>query len=203
MRVAARSLRERLSAYYGAEGANDRVLIRFSPGEYVPHICMLRGDRVYSRTETTAFPSTQIPAVIASSSGAVSGLCRQLRSLGHPVAAVVACGDDALTAIDRFDTSLLLTECNLPGMSEDAQFVRAAVSRGAGVICIVPITMDEMAIEALADWDPPSIVHEPIRTADLAAAIALTFVRNRRESGWRQTGGEGSVAPNLGKLLMR
>jgi hypothetical protein len=181
VRVAARSLRARLSAYYGAEGANDEVLIRFSPGEYVPHICMLRRDRVDSRTETPAFPSRQIPAVIASSFGAVSGLCRQLRSLGHPVAAVVGCRADALTAINNFDTSLLLTECHLPGTSGAAEFARAAGSRGAAIIWIAPITVDGIAVEALAACDPHSIVHQPVRTADLAAAIALTFVRNRRE----------------------
>jgi hypothetical protein len=141
---------------------------------------MLRGDRV-SRTEAQAFPSQQIPAVIAGSFGAVSCLCRQLRSLGHPVAAVVGCGDDALTAIDNFDTSLLLTECHLRGTSGDAEFVRAAVSRGAAVIWIAPITMDDIAVEALVGCDPHSIVHQPVRTADIAAAIVVAFVRSRGE----------------------
>jgi hypothetical protein len=181
VRVAARSLRTRLGAYYGAEGANDEVLIRFSPGEYVPHICILRPERLRTDSTPTVALTKQIPAVIASSFSGVSGLSRQLRSLGHPVAAVVATGDDALTAIGNFDTSLLFTECHLPGTSSDTEFIRAAASRGATVVCIAPATVDEMAIEALAECDPHSIVHQPVRTADLAAAIALALVRNRRE----------------------
>ena len=180
VRVAARQLRAKIDLYYLTEGAQDPVLIRYRPGDYIPMF--------YHRTDAPVMGSLEQdnetiirPAVIVEKDrGAIRTLTDALDSMSYPIAQVLDCGERCLEALPAVGSSVVLTGVNLMGSLNGPSLTRMLRQRSdVAVVTLIPSTAESSIIEQVALSDPDAVVYEPVRPADLKNAIRLAVARSQ------------------------
>lgn len=185
VRVAARQLRAKIDLYYLTEGAQDPVLIRYRPGDYIP--------KFYSRTEASVLGTQEQetdavvrPAVIVEKDrGAIRTLTDALDSMSYPIAHVVDCGEKCMEAISGVGSCVVLTGVNLMGSLNGPSLTKMLHARpDVAVVTLIPATAESSIVEQVAASEPDAVVYEPVRPTDLKSAIRLAVARSQfRQSG--------------------
>jgi CheY-like chemotaxis protein len=185
VRVAARQLRAKIDLYYLTEGAQDPVLIRYRPGDYIP--------KFYSRTDAPASGSVEgeqdwasRPVIIVEKDRAsIRALTDCLDSLNTPIASVLDSGERCLELLPRIGPAVVITGINLIGSMNGTTLARALHSEtDAAVIALVPTSVDSQLLEDLLTADPDALLYEPVRAPDVR--IALKIAARRRAHQERQ-----------------
>lgn len=185
VRVAARQLRAKIDLYYLTEGAQDPILIRYRPGDYIP--------KFYSRTDAPAIGSlegeqdaTTRPVIIVEKDRAcIRSLTDCLDSLNTPIASVLDSGERCLEILPRIGPAVVITGLNLIGSMNGTTLARALRHESeAAVIALVPATVDSQLLEELLAADPDALLYEPVRAPDVR--IALKIAARRRAHHDRQ-----------------
>ena len=185
VRVAARQLRAKIDLYYLTEGAQDPVLIRYRPGDYIP--------KFYSRTDAPSGTSSDgdqdgvgRPVIIVEKDRAcIRALTDCLDSLNTPIASVLDSGERCLELLPRIGPAVVITGINLIGSMNGTTLARALRNdTEAAVIAMVPSSVDSQLLEELLAADPDALLYEPVRAADVR--IALKIAARRRIHQERQ-----------------
>jgi len=185
VRVAARQLRAKIDLYYLTEGAQDPVLIRYRPGDYIP--------KFYSRTDAPASGSIEgeqdgasRPVIIVEKDRAsIRALTDCLDSLNTPIASVLDSGERCLELLPRVGPAVVITGINLIGSMNGTTLARALRHEtDAAVIALVPASVDSQLLEDLLAADPDALLYEPVRAPDVR--IALKIAARRRAHQERQ-----------------
>lgn len=180
VRVAARQLRAKIDLYYLTEGAQDPVLIRYRPGDYIP--------KFYNRTDAPVMGSLEQeadsvvrPAVIVEKDrGAIRTLTDALDSMSYPISQVLDCGERCIEAISSTGSCVVLTGVNLMGSLNGPSLTRMLRQRSeVAVVTLIPSTAESSIIEQVALSDPDAVVYEPVRPSDLKNAIRLAVARSQ------------------------
>ena len=179
VRVAARQLRAKIDLYYLTEGAQDPVLIRYRPGDYIP--------KFYSRTDAPSSGSLEgeqegasRPVIIVEKDrGSIRTLTDCLDSLNTPIASVLDSGERCLELLPRIGPAVVITGINLIGSMNGITLARALHSEtNSVVIALVPASADSQLLEDLLMADPDALLYEPVRAPDVR--IALKIAARRR-----------------------
>jgi CheY-like chemotaxis protein len=185
VRVAARQLRAKIDLYYLTEGAQDPVLIRYRPGDYIP--------KFYSRTDAPALGGAEgeqeavtRPVIIVEKDRAgIRTLTDCLDTLNTPIVSVLDSGERCLEMLPRVGPATVITGLNLIGSMTGTALARALRSEtDAAVIALVPASVDSQLLEELLAADPDALLYEPVRTPDVR--IALKIAARRRAQHERQ-----------------
>ena len=124
VRVAARQLRAKIDLYYLTEGAQDPVLIRYRPGDYIP--------KFYSRMDVPSAGSSEgdhegvgRPVIIVEKDRAcIRSLTDCLDSLNTPIASVLDSGERCLEMLPRVGPAVVITGINLIGSMNGTTLAR-------------------------------------------------------------------------------
>jgi CheY-like chemotaxis protein len=185
VRVAARQLRAKIDLYYLTEGAQDPVLIRYRPGDYIP--------KFYSRMDVPSAGAsdgdsegTGRPVIIVEKDRAcIRSLTDCLDSLNTPIASVLDSGERCLELLPRVGPAVVITGINLIGSMNGTTLARTLRQEtDAAVIALVPASVDSQLLEELLAADPDALLYEPVRAADVR--IALKIAARRRVQQERQ-----------------
>jgi len=192
VRVAARQLRAKIDLYYLTEGAQDPVLIRYRPGDYIP--------KFYLRGDASAHPgqhegdgeSIQRPVMIVEKDRAcVRSLTDCLDAINCPITSVTDAGERCMDVLPRVGPCVVVTGINLTGPMNGTALARnvRAQNPEAAVVALVPAAVDSQLLEELLMADPDALLYEPVRQADVRIAMKIAITRRSnilRGRGQRQ-----------------
>jgi CheY-like chemotaxis protein len=180
VRVAARQLRAKIDLYYLTEGAQDPVLIRYRPGDYIPKFYHRTDAPVLGTLEQEADGAVRPAVIVEKDRGSIRTLTDCLDSMSYPIAQVVDCGERCLEAIPNLGSSVVLTGVNLMGSLNGPALTRALRQRGdAAVVVLIPSTVESSILEQVALADPDAVLYEPVRASDLRTAIRIAVARTQ------------------------
>jgi CheY-like chemotaxis protein len=178
VRVAARQLRAKIDLYYLTEGAQDPVLIRYRPGDYIPKFYHRTDAPVLGMLEQEADATVRPAVIVEKDRGSIRTLTDCLDAMSYPIAQVVDCGERCLEAIPALGSSVVLTGVNLMGSLNGPALTRVLRQRGdAAVVVLIPATVESSILEQVALADPDGVLYEPVRPADLRTAIRIAVAR--------------------------
>jgi CheY-like chemotaxis protein len=178
VRVAARQLRAKIDLYYLTEGAQDPVLIRYRPGDYIPKFYHRTDAPVLGTLEQEADVSVRPAVIVEKDRGSIRTLTDCLDAMSYPIAQVVDCGERCLEAISNLGSSVVLTGVNLMGSLNGPALTRMLRQRGdVAVVVLIPVTVESSIIEQVALADPDAILYEPVRPSDLRTGIRVAAAR--------------------------
>jgi CheY-like chemotaxis protein len=198
VRVAARQLRAKIDLYYLTEGAQDPVLIRYRPGDYIPKFYHRADAPVLGNLEPDADGTVRPAVIVEKDRGAIRTLTDCLDSMSYPISQVVDCGERCLEALPALGSSVVLTGVNLMGSLNGPALTRALRQRGdVAVVALIPSTIESSIIEQVATADPDAILYEPVRTSDLRTAIRVAVARSHLRNA--QTS-EARAEPELAEV---
>ena len=178
VRVAARQLRAKIDLYYLTEGAQDPVLIRYRPGDYIP--------KFYSRTDAPTSGSaegeqdgaTRPVIIVEKDRASIRTLTDCLDSLNTPIASVLDSGERCLELLPRIGPAVVITGINLIGSMNGTTLARALRHEtDAAVIVLVPMSVDSQLLEDLLGADPDALLYEPVRAPDVRIALKIAAWR--------------------------
>lgn len=190
VRVAARQLRAKIDLYYLTEGAQDPILVRYRPGDYIPRFYHRSDSSVPRTTEYEAADGYNRPAILVEKDRtSIRTLTDCFDSMSYPIANVVDCGERCLDVKRELGPCIVVTGLNLMGSMNGTTLARALRSdENTAVVMLIPSTIDGQLLEELLDSEPDAVVYEPVRPTDLRTAMRLAVTRlNSRSRAERQT----------------
>ena len=180
VRVAARQLRAKIDLYYLTEGAQDPVLIRYRPGDYIPKFYHRTDAPVLGTLEQESDVSVRPAVIVEKDRGSIRTLTDCLDSMSYPIAQVVDCGERCLEAIPNLGSSVVITGVNLMGSLNGPALTRVLRQRGdVAVVVLIPATVESSILEQVSLADPDAVLYEPVRPSDLRTAIRLAVARTQ------------------------
>jgi CheY-like chemotaxis protein len=187
VRVAARQLRAKIDLYYLTEGAQDPVLIRYRPGDYIPKFYR-RGDASAPQNGQDSDGDSMLrPVMIVEKDRAcIRSLTDCLDAINCPIASVTDEGERCVDMLPRVGPCVVVTGINLTGPMNGTNLTRAirAQNAEAAVVALIPSALDSQLLEELLLAEPDALLYEPVRLADvrIALKIAITRRSNQRRS---------------------
>jgi len=180
VRVAARQLRAKIDLYYLTEGANDPVLVRYRPGDYIPKFYFRSDGPAMINSESESGDGAVRPAILVEKDrSGIRALTDCLDSFSYPIASVVDCGERCLEVLDSVGPSFVLTGLNLIGSMDGAELTRILRNRkDAAVVTLVPAQVETQLIENILMAEPDALVYQPVRAADLRTAMRIAIARS-------------------------
>jgi FixJ family two-component response regulator len=180
VRVAARQLRAKIDLYYLTEGAQDPVLIRYRPGDYIPKFYHRTDGPVLGTLEQDSDSVVRPAIIVEKDRGAIRILTDALDSMSYPIAQVLDCGERCIESLHTVGSCVVLTGVNLMGSLNGPSLARLLRSRAdVAVVTLIPAAAESSIVEQVAMSDPDAVVYEPVRAADLKSAIRLAIARSQ------------------------
>jgi CheY-like chemotaxis protein len=180
VRVAARQLRAKIDLYYLTEGAQDPVLIRYRPGDYIPKF-YLRGDAPASTGQHEGdAESFQRPVMIVEKDrSCVRSLTDCLDAINCPITSVTDAGERCIEMLPRVGQCVVVTGLNLTGPMNGTALTRMVRTQNpeAAVVALIPAAVDSQLLEELLMAEPDALLYEPVRLADVRIAMKIAVTR--------------------------
>jgi CheY-like chemotaxis protein len=177
VRVAARQLRAKIDAYYLTDGAQDSVLIRYRPGEYMPRF-YLRGDSAAIEPDAVITDSFTRPAlVVGKERSSIRTLTECLDAMSYPIARVVDSAEKALELLPAFGGAcVVITGLALTGSMTGTELAKALRDQGdTAVVVMIPATVEMQVLQELLNASPDALLYEPVRASDLRTALKVAL----------------------------
>lgn len=196
VRVAARQLRAKIDTYYLTDGAQDTVLIRYRPGEYMPRFYN-RGDAAAAAHEPDLSPEAALrPAlVVGKERSSIRTLTECLDEMSYPIARVVDSAERALELVPAVGACVVITGLALTGPMNGTELMRALSARcETAVIGLIPSTVEVQVLQDLLLAGPDSLLYEPVRGSDLRTAIRIAVTHRNTLARIRANQGEPEMA---------
>jgi CheY-like chemotaxis protein len=190
VRVAARQLRAKIDTYYLTDGAQDPVLVRYRPGEYMPRF-YYRGDAAASlETEITVPDGHARPALVVEKDRAnVRALTDSLDAMSYPIANIVDSGERALEVLRDLRASVVLTGLALTGSMSGTELTRSLRDLDeTAVVAMIPAAVEMPLLQELLAAEPDALLYEPVRAPDLRTALRIAVARRASTAHLRANG---------------
>jgi CheY-like chemotaxis protein len=179
VRVAARQLRAKIDTYYLTDGAQDPVLVRYRPGEYMPRF-YLRGDAAAAFEVDMPSPEALAkPAlVVEKDRGNIRNLTDSLDGLSYPIVNVVDSAEKAIEIIQSLRGLIVLTGLTLTGSMSGTDLTRALRDADeTAVVAMIPGAVQMPLLQELLLAEPDAMLYEPVRASDLRTALRLAVAK--------------------------
>jgi CheY-like chemotaxis protein len=194
VRVAARQLRAKIDAYYLTDGAQDTVLIRYRPGEYMP--------RFYHRGDAAALDPDPSPEgilrpalVVGKERASIRTLTECLDAMSYPIARVVDSAEKALELLPAIGACVIITGLALTGPMNGTELMRCVQNQGdTAVVALIPCAVEMQMLQELLSAGPDSLLYEPVRASDLKTAVRIAVAHRNAAARARDAQGHPQMA---------
>jgi CheY-like chemotaxis protein len=195
VRVAARQLRAKIDTYYLTDGAQDPVLIRYRPGEYMPRFYH-RGDSAASIEPDPSPDGVLRPAlVVGKERSSIRTLTECLDAMSYPIARVVDSAEKALEVLPALGSCVVITGLALTGSMNGTELIRSLRDQnGSALVALIPSAIEVQMLQELLSAGPDSFLYEPVRAPDLRTAVRMAVAHRSTIARVREAQGRPEMA---------